>query len=158
MPGITGLGSTFDLPNFVGDLFTITPEETPLLTAMGGLTGGRETADTSFEWQFYDLRDADSARQRLEGDAARFTRERVRANADNVLEIHQESVSISYSKLGTASGNYATTHRGPNPVTDELRWQMDQQIKQVARDVEVSFIVGTYAKPNDNTQPRTTRG
>lgn len=159
MAGITGMGTTYNLPNFVGDLFSITPEDTPLLSAIGGLTGGREANDKLFEWEFYDLRAPDAARQRVEGANAPTAEERVRANASNVLEIHQEAVSISYTKLSIgAGGGYGTTARGSSPVTDELAWQMDAQLKQVARDVEVSFISGTYQAPSDNTTPRKTRG
>lgn len=159
MPGITGMGTTFNLPNFVGDLFNISPEDTPLLSAIGGLTGGREAFDKTFEWEFYDLRDADVDRQRVEGANAPVAEERVRANASNVLEIHQEAVSLSYTRIAVGSGGgYGTTARGTSPVLDEMSWQMDQQIKQVARDVELTFITGTYAKPADNSAPRKTRG
>jgi hypothetical protein len=95
----------------------------------------------------------------VEGANAPTAEERVRANASNVLEIHQEAVSLSYTKLSIgARGGYASTARGPNPVTNEMAWQMDQQIKQVARDVEASFIIGTFAQPADNATPRKTRG
>jgi hypothetical protein len=159
MAGITGMGTTFNLPNFVGDLFGISPEDTPLLSAIGGLTGGREAFDKTFEWEFYDLRDADANRQRVEGANAPTAEERVRSNADNVLEIHQEAVSISYTKLSIGNrGGYGSTARGTSPVADEMAWQMDQHIKQVARDIESTFIIGTYAKPADNSLPRKTRG
>lgn len=159
MAGITGMGTTFNLPNFVGDLFNVSPEDTPLLSAIGGLTGGREAFDKTFEWEFYDLRNADAARQRVEGANAPTAEERVRSNASNVLEIHQEAVSISYTKLSIQNrGGYSTTARGSSPVGDEMAWQMEQQIKQVARDVELTFITGTFAQPVDNATPRKTRG
>jgi len=159
MAGIVGMGTTFNLPNFVGDLFNISPEDTPLLSVIGGLTGGREAFDKTFEWEFYDLRDADVSRQRVEGANAPTAEERVRANDSNVLEIHQEAVSISYTKLSIQNrGGFGTTARGSSPVADEMAWQMEQQIKQVARDVELTFITGTYAKPADNATPRKTRG
>jgi hypothetical protein len=159
MPGITGMGTTFNLPNFVGDLFSISTEDTPLLSAIGGLTGGRPANDKTFEWEFYDLRDAEDDRQKVEGANAPTAEERVRGNAENVLEIHQEAVDISYTRLGVgARGGYDTTARGTSAVVDEMRWQMDQQIKQVARDVELSFITGTFAKPATNASPRKTRG
>jgi len=159
MPGIVGMGTTFNLPNFVGDLFTVSPEDTPLLSAIGGLTGGREAFDKTFEWQFYDLRDADPNRQRVEGAEAPVATERVRANANNVLEVHQETVSISYTKQSVGPrGGFSTEARGTGAVANEMRWQMDAQIKQVARDIEASFIMGTYANPSDNTTPRKTRG
>lgn len=155
MPGITGMGTTFDLPSFVGDLFTISPDDTPLLASIGGLTGGREASDVSFEWQFYDLRDP-ADRQRLEGADAPDPSERVRQNADNVVEIHQEAVSVSYTRQSV--GAFSTSLRGVSPVTNELAWQIDTKLKEIARDVNRSFIVGTYAKPVDNASPRRTRG
>lgn len=159
MAGITGMGTTFNLPNFVGDLFNVSPEDTPLLSRIGGLTGGREATDKTFEWEFYDLRDPDGARQKLEGANAPDSELRVRSNASNVLEIHQEAVDISYTRLSVgARGGYGTTQRGTSPVGDEMAWQMDQQLKQVARDVNYGFINGVYAKPADNLTPRKTRG
>lgn len=158
MAGITGMGTTFNLPNFVGDLFSISPESTPLLSAIGGLTGGRPASDKSFGWQFYDLRDPDDTRQRTEGANAPSPTERVRQEATNVVEIHQESISISYTDLAkVAAGGASTALRG-SQITDELRWQMDQQLKEVARDVNQSFITGTYANPVNNDTARKTRG
>jgi len=159
MPGIVGMGTSFDLPNYVGDLFDISPEDTPLLSAIGGLTGGRPAYDKRFEWEYYDLRTADANRQHVEGDDAPAAAQRVRKNAHNVVEIHQEAVEVSYTRQALGNqGGYATTLRGTSPVVDEMRWQLDQQLKQIARDVELGFIVGTFAEPGDNTSPRKTRG
>ena len=163
MPGIVGQGTTYNLPNFVGELFAATPEDTPLLSAIGGLTGGESTGSTMFEWQGYDLRDAEDNRQRLEGANAPNGESRKRYNAFNVVEIHQEAVELSYTKQG------ATRQRNVDgmPVVqvgttilhaDEMAWQIQQQLKQVSRDVEKTFITGTYNSPTDNTQPRRTRG
>jgi len=159
MPGITGMGTSFDLPNYVGDLFNISPEDTPLLSAIGGLTGGRPAYDKRFEWEFYDLRDADAERQHVEGDDAPVAAQRVRFNAHNVVEIHQEAVEVSYTRQAQGNqGNYGTTLRGQSPVVDEMRWQLDQQLKQIARDVELGFLTGTFAEPVNNLSPRKTRG
>lgn len=166
MPGITGTLTTFNSPNYVGELFGITPTDTPLLSAIGGLTGGLSTDATIFTWQTYDLRDPDNARQRLEGADAPQPEARVRQNAFNVVEIHQEALDITYTREA-ATGQYATTGSavstsaaiaGASPVTDELSWQTMRQLEQIARDIEVSFIAGTFAQPTDNTAPRKTRG
>ncbi|MGP9490058.1 SU10 major capsid protein [Glutamicibacter sp. AOP5-A2-7] len=163
MAGITGLGTTYNLPNYVGELFAASPEDTPLLSAIGGLTGGESVGATLFEWQGYDLRDADDARQRLEGADAGAGEERVRYNASNVLEIHQEAVAVSYTKQGatkqraTAAMPNVTVGNTVIPA-DELAWQLEQQFKQIARDIEKTFITGTYQNPTDNTAPRKTRG
>ncbi|MFC9768489.1 DUF5309 family protein [Rhodococcus jostii] len=164
MSGITGIGTTFTLPNYHGQLFALTPTDTPLLSAIGGLTGGGSTVSTSFEWQTYDLR-APGQNVALEGATAPTAQERVRGNVTNVCQIHQEKVSVSYTRAGT-SGMYATpgsapfhTHGGvENPVTDELDWQVQQALKSIALDVNFSFINGVHNNPTSNSTARKTRG
>lgn len=165
MAGITGIGTTFNLPNYHGELFALTPADTPLLSAIGGLTGGGQTTATEFEWQTYDLRDPNqSNRVRLEGATAPGAEERVRANVRNVCQIHQEKVSVSYTKQA-AVGQIATPQAAPfrgvdgtNPVTNELDWQVQQAIKSIALDVNWSFINGVYSNPTSNAAPRQTQG
>lgn len=158
MAGITGMGTTYNLPNYVGELFGVSTEDTPFLSAIGGLTGGVSETSTQFAWSSYDLRDADATRQRTEGADAPTAEGRSRANGTNVLEIHQEQTSVSYTKQGAKSLVAATTVLGSQAVQDELSWQLQQEFKQIARDVEKSFITGTYQLPTDNTTPRKTRG
>ncbi|MFD7516082.1 DUF5309 family protein [Streptomyces niveus] len=166
MAGITGQGTTFNLPNYVGELFSQSPQDTPFLSSIGGLSGGEAVTSTLFQWQGFDLRDADDARQRLEGAAAPTAEARVRFNVSNVVEIHQEAIEISYTKLA-ATGQYhstGSTHPGSvgvdgtNPVTNEAQWQINQSLVQIARDVEKTFITGTYANPATNATARKTRG
>lgn len=163
MAGITGMGTTFNLPNYAGELFAITPEDTPLLSAIGGLTGGGMTTSTEFEWQTYDLRDP-AQRTKTEGATAPTAENRARGNVRNVCQIHQEKVSVSYTKQA-AVGQLATPQSAPfnsvngsNPVTNELDWQTAQALKSVALDVNWSFINGTYANPTTNATARQTRG
>ncbi|WP_457028101.1 SU10 major capsid protein [Kitasatospora sp. P5_F3] len=163
MAGITGLATTFDLPNYAGELFALTPADTPFLSAIGGLTGGGMTSGVEFEWQTYDLRDP-SQRTRVEGATAPTAEERVRANVRNVAQIHQEKVSVSYTKQATA-GMMTTPGSAPyrgvdgsNPVNSELDWQVQQALKSVALDVNYSFINGVFANPTTNGTARKTRG
>lgn len=158
MAGISTMGTTYNLPNYVGDLFSLTPTDTPVLSAIGGLTGGiSSNGDIEHSWQTYDLRDAGD-KQQLEGQDPSSTG-RVRANVSNLLEIHQEGVSISYTQQAAVNNTSGDAQgSGSNPVTDEIGWQIQQQIKQAARDVEWSFIRGRYFKPTTNADPRRTRG
>lgn len=164
MSGITGIGTTFDLPNYHGELFALTPSDTPLLSAIGGLTGGGSTTSTKFEWQTYDLR-APGQNVKLEGAAAPTAQERVRGKVENVAQVHQERVSVSYTKQAT-SGQYATATSAPftspdggaNPVANELDWQVQQMLKSMALDVNFSFINGKFANPTTNATARKTRG
>lgn len=158
MAGITGLGTTYGLPNFTGPLFQLTPSDTPLLSAIGGLTGGRQSSATRFEWQTFDLRTA-AQNVALEGAAAPTAQERVRASANNVVEIHQDSVDVSYTSLATPGQLSGLAVAGSeNPVQNELQWQLTQKIKEIARDVNFSFVNGTYQLPSDNSTARKTRG
>lgn len=164
MSGITGIGTSFNLPNYHGELFAITPSDTPLLSAIGGLTGGGQVSDVEMEWQTSDLRDP-SQNTKTEGATAPTAEERVRANVRNVVEIHQEKVSVSYTKQA-AIGGYATPGSAPfrsgdgtpNPVSNELDWQTLQALKTIALDVNWSFINGLYANPTTNATARKTRG
>jgi hypothetical protein len=157
MAGITGLGTTFNLPNYHGELFAVSPTDTPLLSAAGGLGQGGQVSDTLVEWQKYDLRDPE-IRPRLEGADAPTAEERVRANVTNRLQIFQEAVSTSYTKQA-ATERYATLASGAsNPVTNEHAWQVMQSLKQIARDVNFSFWHGVRNDPADNTTARQMAG
>jgi hypothetical protein len=163
MAGITGMGTTFNLPNYAGELFSLTPDDTPLLSAIGGLTGGGMTTATEFEWQTYDLRDP-AQNVQVEGATAPTAQERARGNVRNVAQIHQSKVSVSYTKQA-AIGQLATPGSAPfrsvdgsNPVNNELDWQVAQELKSIALDVNYSFINGAYANPTSNATARKTRG
>jgi hypothetical protein len=156
MAGIIGLATTFNVPNFVGEIFAVSPEDTPFTSAIGGLTGGKEATATEFGWEGYDLREPGN-RQRLEGADAPSGEARVRFPVDNIVEIHQEAVRVSYTKLA-AVGSRSQTFAGNNPVMSESAWQIEQELKSTARDIEWSFINGKYQKPIDNQSPRRTRG
>lgn len=157
MSGITAMGTTYNLPNYTGLLYGLTPEETPFFSAIGGLNGGAQATSTEFEWGYYDLR-APGQNVQLEGATAPTAQNRVRSNGANVTQIHQEKVSVSYSKQG-ATGLHAGINNGlPGQIANELDWQTEQMLKQMVRDVEYSFMLGVYNKPSDNTTKRQTRG
>ena len=158
MAGIAGQATTFNAPNYTGELFQVSPEDTPFLSAVGGLTGGEEYNSTTVEWQTEDLRDAEENRSRLEGANAQTSDTRVRANVTNVLEVHQETVEVSYTKQAATGNRSGANIDGANPVTNELDHQIMLALKAKARDIENSFIRGQYQSPNDNTTPRKTRG
>lgn len=164
MAGTTGIGTTFDLPNYHGELFALTPADTPLLSATGGLGGGKQSDSTTIEWQTYDLRDA-ASRPRLEGADAPTAEERVRANVQNTLQIFHEAVATSYTKAAT-SGMYRTAGSAPfnsgagepNPVGNEHSWQVMQSLKQIARDVNYCMWNGVRVNPTTNGTARAMGG
>ena len=157
MAGITGLGTTFNLPNYHGELFAVSPSDTPLLSAAGGLGQGGQVDDTLVEWQKYDLRDP-SIRTRLEGADAPTAESRVRANVTNRLQIFQEAVTTSYTKQAATERYAALAGGAGNPVRNEHSWQVMQTLKQVARDANFSFWNAVRNDPADNTTARQMAG
>jgi hypothetical protein len=157
MAGVTALGTTYNLPNYTGILYQLTPADTPFFSAVGGLTGGGQTTDTEFEWSTFDLRTAAQPAV-LEGQDAPTEQERVRAQVKNVTQIHQETVGVSYTKQAAVGRKAGLNNEATNPIRNELDWQTEQMLKQMARDIDYSFINGTYQLPTDNTTARKTRG
>ena len=175
MGAISAMGTTFNLPNYTGELFHVTPQDTPFLSAISGLSAenldstvaGADVVNlTQFTWQTVDLRDAADDRQALEGaDISAYTG-RTRSVVRNVLEIHHEALSLSYSQQSaynnrmTNSSSYppGIAPAGPNPVTNEASFQIGLQLAQVARDVEKTFLTGTLNEPATNAAARKTQG
>ena len=162
--------TTFELPNFVGELFSLIPAQTPLLSMSGGLTGGKSVNTKEFVWQVEDNVEAAANNSQTEGDSVAGTAI-IRQEVKNVLEIHQEVVNISYTKQaatgqlgagGAGTGAQYNTANAPilgnQPVQGEIPHQLALKINQIARDVELSFLSGVYAYPIDNATARQTRG
>jgi len=162
---ITGVANTFDLPNFVGELFSLIPTQTPFLSMAGGLTGGKSVAAKEFGWQVIGNEAAAGNNTQLEGDAPTPS-VNVRQEVKNVVAIHQESVNLSYTKqaawgqlgIGGDSGGVNVNVLGDQPVKDEMATQLELKISKIARDVELDFLSGTYADGTTIAEARQTRG
>ena len=159
MSAVSGQGTTYNLPNYHGELYQVSPTDTPFLSAIGGLSGGKRTKSVEFEWQTVDRRASSANNVALEGATAPTGVARARSNVSNVVEIHQSAVEISYTRQA-ATGMYSGINIGvdDNPVTDELTMQIMAELQSIAVDVEQSFLTGTYQKPANNSTPRKTRG
>lgn len=161
MPIITGTGTSWNLPNYAGELFTADAEQTPLLSMIGGLTGGMVTNNYEFPTaQLYDYpTPAQPAISEADSLTAPASTVFVRSQEKNVVQIHQESIDLSYvkqSNMGRMSG-LNTAGQTPNPTT-ERDWQIQRHLVKIARDVEESFISGTYQLATSATVPNKTRG
>ena len=161
MPNVTGIGTTFNLPNFAGDLFTASPTQTPFLSMIGGLSGGMKTENDEFATGvLYEFPDA--AQPSISEQASQTAPEATaiaREQKTNVTQIFHETISLTYAKManrGKLSGlNTAGAQANP---TSELDWQIAQRLKKIARDVEYTFLNGTYAKAGGVTEANKTRG
>ena len=156
MGAVSGLGDSYDLPNYVGELFNITPNDTPFLSAIGGMTGGKSVTSKQFTWQTVD--NATAAQTVVaEGADATFA-ERSRSEVTNVTQIMQYGVQVSYTKQAATGNLSGESILGNQPVQDELAFQLDMAMKRAARDIEFSFLKGTYVADTDVATARKTRG
>ncbi|CAN5146814.1 DUF5309 family protein [soil metagenome] len=159
MATVSGIGTTYNLPNYTGRLFSVAPSDTPFLSAIGGLTSGGRTTSPEFEWETEDLESTSANNSKTEGATAPTASGVSRANVSNVVEIHQESVEVSYTKrAATGLHNGINSGDGTNPVIDELAHQIDLKLKKMGVDIEKSYLGGSYQKPANNSTARQTRG
>lgn len=161
MAQVQGLGTVWNLPNYAGELFTADPTQTPLLSMIGGLTGGKQT--DNFEFPTAVLFDYPAAAQPEISESASATAPAAshiaRQQETNVVQIHQEVIDLTYAKMsnsGRMSGlNTAGQQANPN---DEKAFQIQHKLIKIARDVEYSFINGTYSKATAADVANKTRG
>jgi hypothetical protein len=82
-----------------------------------------------------------------------------RAQKTNVTQIFQEALDISYAKqsnMGTLSGLNIAGQQA-NPI-NELDFQTAAKMAKIARDIEYTFIRGSYHKSTGDSDPGKTRG
>ncbi len=161
MPQVQGIGNTWNLPNYAGELFTADPTQTPFLSMIGGLTGGRQT--NNFEFPTAVLYDFPPAGQpeisEMDSAVAPKAAHIAREQEKNVVQIHQEVIDLTYAKMsntGRMTG-LNTAGQTANPG-DEKAWQIQQKLVKIARDVEYSFLQGKYQIADSATKANKTRG
>jgi len=156
MGAVSGLGDSYDLPNYVGELFNVTPNDTPFISAIGGMTGGKSVTSKQFTWQTVD--NAAAAQTAVVEGADPVYAERTRSEVTNVTQIMQYGVNVSYTKQAATGNLSGESIIGNQPVQDELAFQLDMAMKRAARDIEFSFLQGTYVADTDISTARKTRG
>ena len=156
MGAVSGMGDSYDLPNYVGELFNITPNDTPFLSAIGGMTGGKSVTSKQFTWQTVDNAAADQT-VAVEGADPTFA-ERTRSEVTNVTQIMQYGVNVSYTKQAAVGNLSGQSIIGNQPVQDELAFQLDMSLKRAARDIEHTFIQGAYVADTNVSTARKSRG
>ena len=154
-------GTIWNLPNYSGELFTSDLINTPFLSAIGGMTGGMMT--TNFEFATDSQYDQETAAQPAITETASLTAPTaisyVRSQNKNTTQIFHEQVSISYVKTanqGRLSG--LNTAGAQNNVISEKDWQIAKALEKIARDVEYTFLNGTYQAATDAGTAAKTRG
>lgn len=161
MAQVTGLGTSWNLPNYAGELFTADAIQTPFLAMIGGLTGGMQTENDEFPTAvLYDYPEAKQPEISEKASAtAPEASHSTRSQESNVVQIFHETINLSYAKQSNRGkmAGLNTAGKMPNP-TDEKAWQVQQKLVKIARDVEYSFLNGKYQKSTSADVANKTRG
>lgn len=160
MPNVAN-GTVWNLPNYTGELFTSDVINTPLLTTIGGLTGGMMTQN--FEFPTDSQYSHEAASQPAITETASLTAptaiSNVRTQNKNVTQIFHEKVSISYvglSNSGRLTG--INTAGSTNNAVSLKDFQIARTLEKIARDVEHTFLNGTYQIAVNSGVANKTRG
>lgn len=165
MSNVSGQATSWDAPNYVGELFLIGANQTPFLNMIGGLTGGKQYAAFDFPTaQPWALETADQRAVTETGSATAPTATTfVRSQDTNTCQIFHRAVNVSYKKQSTTGviGSDTTTDQamlGNQPVSNELDFQIQGNLRQVAVDAEHSFLQGVYQQSTAANVAAQTRG
>ncbi len=161
MSNVSGQGTTWNLLNYVGELFTADLINTPFLSMIGGLTGGVMTDNFEFPTSSEYAHEALAQETITETDSLTppTVITYVRTQVKNVVQIFQEQISLTYVRManqGRLSG--INTAGSQNNVPSELDFQIARALEAIARKVEWHFLQGTYAIATNTTEPNQTRG
>ena len=160
MANVTGVGTSWNLPNYAGELFTADSSQTPLLSMIGGLTGGRQTNSSEFPTAvLFDYPEA--AQPEISENASVTAPESsliAREQETNVVQIHQEVVNLTYMKMSNSGNMSGLNSVNQNSVEDEKAFQIHHKLVKIARDVEHSFINGVFNKAKSAAEANKTRG
>lgn len=159
MANVKVTGTVFNLPNYAGQLYTATPAVTPFLN----LIRGNAVKTDNFQFSTGVEYSHEAAAQPAISENASLTAPTavsyVRSQNTNVTQIFHEKVSVSYAKQssgGRLSG-VSDSYDG-NAAPNELDFQTARALEKMARDVEYTFINGTYQLAANANQANKTRG
>ena len=147
-----------DTLNYRGELFAIGQYQTPLLTMIAA-RAKRASAFVFPTSQSWSLTAASQPAITEDASATTLTPTTVsRAEVYNTAQIFQYTVSVSFKKQSTYGLMSGINTMDGNPVTDELTFQKLAQLRQMAIDMEYSFIRGTYQAAATTGTAAKTRG
>lgn len=153
------IATSFGVLNYSGMLFNKGNTRCPLSSIIGG------RAKTTNHVEFVTGQEYTTAggTQPAISETASLTAPEAtvvtRTQKTNVTQIFHESVGISYAKqsnMGTLSGiNIASQQANP---MNELDFQVAAKMQKVNRDIEFTFVQGTYNKATTDATVNKTRG
>lgn len=154
------LATSFGVLNYSGMLFNKGNTRTPLSSIIG--SKAKTTNHVEFVTGQEYTAGGDGSQPAISETASLTAPEAsvvTREQKTNVTQIFQEAVGVSYAKqsnMGTLHGLNVTGQQ-ENPI-NELDFQVAAKIQKVNRDIEHTFINGTFNKATKDNEANKTRG
>lgn len=159
--------TVWNCPNYTGELYLIGANQTPFLNMIGGLQGGNIRTVTDFQFPLAQPWALEAASQPAITETASLTAPNpwtyVRSQDVNTCQIWQRQVSVSYAKQSvtgqvTADGTTGLVMLEQQPVQNELDFQIQAHMRQIALDVDYTFLNGAYQQATSAGVAAKTRG
>ncbi len=168
MANVNVAATVWNCPNYTGELFLIGANQTPFLNMIGGLQGGAIRTVADFEFPLAQPWALEAASQPAITETASLTAPDpwtyVRDQDINTVQIFQRQVSVSYAKqsvTGQVTAD-ATTGlvdiTGVQPVQNERDFQISAHMRQIAVNVDYTFLNGAYQKATSAAVAAKSRG
>lgn len=161
MASISATGTTQNNPNFLGTLYEIGQNATPVLGMIGGINGARPVNGVNFALNTnYSL---DTASQpSISEDAsvgAGTPATYAQTQDENAVQIFRRVAQVSYSNQSDVSTLAGVPNwMGNQNVTNKMASQVERNLRQLAIDLEYTLINGVYVKWTTSATASQSRG
>ena len=168
MANVNATGTIWNCPNYTGELFLIGANQTPFLNIIGGLQGAGVRTVAGFEFPLAQPYALEAAAQPAVTETTSLTAPDpwtyVRGQDTNTVQIFHRAVTISYAKQSVTGAVVADSTTGlvdineGQPVQNEKDFQIMAHMRQIAVNVDYTFLNGAYQKATDAATAAKTRG
>lgn len=160
--------TSWNCPNYTGELYLIGANQTPFLNMIGGLQGGAIRTVADFQFPLAQPWALEAAAQPAVTETASLTAPNpwtyVRDQDVNTVQIFHRAVTVSYKKMsvvGQVTAD-ATTKlvdlTGMQPVQNERDFQISAHMRQISVNTEYTFLNGQYQQATSAAVAAKSRG
>jgi len=168
MANVNAAATMWNCPNYTGELYLIGANQTPFLNMIGGLQGGGIRTVADFQFPLAQPWALEAAAQPAVTETASLTAPDpwtyVRDQDVNTVQIFHRAVTVSYAKQSVVGQVVAdaTTKlvdiNGIQPVQNEKDFQISAHMRQIAVNVDYTFLNGQYAQATSAVVAAKSRG
>lgn len=165
---VSGVATTFNLVNYHGSLYTIRGNSNLFSGVVGALAEGQGRIERNYEFGINVETLPDPSQPAiLEGDTIVSPSELAMSHQVNVTQIYNYSFGMTYSKTANpdrigvigSQDDIEHTANEPGAVADPFEHQLMLKLAKMRRDVNYTFLNGTYQRPtNPTSTARKSRG